>query len=153
VCEPVEEPPRDARRDHRVAGRQDADRLEELLRWHVLEQEPAGPGAQAGVHVLVEIEGREDQHARRIGPAADAIGGGDAVEPRHAHVHEHDVDGAPFDEGDGLLAVARLAHDLHVGLCLEHHPEPHPEHGLVVDERDADRHPTTPTNGNDATTS
>ncbi len=37
-------------------------------------------------------------------------------------------------------AVARLAHDDHVVLRLEHHAEPHPQERLIVDEEDARRH-------------
>ena len=44
--EPVEQPPRDARRDDRLAVGDDPDRGDEVFGRHVLEQEPAGAGAQ-----------------------------------------------------------------------------------------------------------
>src|SRR6185312_15648853 len=59
------------------------------LRRGLLEQEPAGPGAQRGVDVLVEVERGEDQHPRRRpGSGQDVFGGGDAVEAGHADVHQ-----------------------------------------------------------------
>ena len=59
--EPVEQPARDRRREECLAGGHHADRLDEILRRGVLQQEPAGPGAERLEHVFVEIEGREDQ--------------------------------------------------------------------------------------------
>ena len=42
--------------------------------------------------------------------------------------------------GERLHAVGCLAHDLEVGLGVEHHAEAHAQHRLVVDEQDADGH-------------
>src|SRR5262249_18803138 len=50
--------------EQRVAGRDDADRLQQFGRACVLEQEAAGAGAQGRVDVLVEVEGCEREHAR-----------------------------------------------------------------------------------------
>src|SRR3712207_3071794 len=45
---------------HRVYKNYDPHGIEQTLRRGVLEQEPAGAGAQRGEHVLVEVERRED---------------------------------------------------------------------------------------------
>ena len=56
---------RDRRREQRVAASDDADRAEQLLGRVVLQHEAARAGAQRLVDVLVEVEGREYQDARR----------------------------------------------------------------------------------------
>ena len=57
-----------------------------------MSRKPLAPGPQRVVDVLVEVERRQDEHARRSA-ARRAIAPGrlDAVHPRHPHVHEHDV--------------------------------------------------------------
>jgi hypothetical protein len=87
-------------------GHQPSDKLkQELLqtvRWH---EEGAA---------VVGVEGRQDDDlGRAVAPAPD-FGGREAVHPRHADVHQHDV-GRVF--GDGVLdlaAVSGLADDLDV---------------------------------------
>ena len=64
----------------------------------------------------------------------------DAVEHRHAHVHQDDVGAVELDEADGVGAVGRLAHDLDAVLGLEDHAEPLAQQGLVVGQDDADGH-------------
>src|SRR3712207_8898068 len=44
----------------------DADRGEELFGWIVLEDEPAGAGAERLVDVFVEIERRQDRKSTRL---------------------------------------------------------------------------------------
>ena len=56
----------DRRGQQRVAAGDDADARGELLGRDVLEQEPAGPGAQRLVDVLVRVEGREHQDAHGV---------------------------------------------------------------------------------------
>jgi hypothetical protein len=57
----IDEAAGDARGEQGLAGGQDADRVEEVGGRSVLEQEAARPGPQRRVHVVVEVEGREDQ--------------------------------------------------------------------------------------------
>ena len=53
---------------------------------------------------------------------ADGPGRLDAVQPRHADVHEHDVGHQLLGLGDDLLAVLGLGHHLDVGSSdSEHH--------------------------------
>ena len=59
-------------REQRLAGGDDADRLDELGGPHVLEQEPARAGADRLDHVLVEVERGQDEDARGRARAEDA---------------------------------------------------------------------------------
>ena len=52
-----DQPPGDAGRQQRVAGRHHPYRLGQLVRRRVLEEEPGRARAQRLVHVLVEVEG------------------------------------------------------------------------------------------------
>ena len=106
-----DEPAGDRRRQHRVAGRDDADRLLQVARRRVLEQEAVGAGLQGAEHVVVDVERREDEDARRVGELADRHGRGEAVEARHADVHQHHVGRAAPDRLDGVGPVLGLADD------------------------------------------
>ena len=67
--------------------------VDEPLRRDVLQQEAARAGAQRVEDVLVHVEGRQ-HHDLRVACAAvreQAPRRLDAVELRHAHVHQHDV--------------------------------------------------------------
>ena len=127
------------RRQQRLAAGDGADPVGELVGRGVLEQEAAGAGLQRVVDVLVEVVGRQDEHAGRVA-GGDPAGRGNAVELGHADVHEHDVGRQARDAVDGLVAVRRLADDLDVGVVLEHEPEARPYERLVVGDHDADAH-------------
>ena len=66
-------------------------------------------------------------------------GGGDAVDARHLHVHEHDVGAQLAGQLDGLGAVPGLADDLDVGLDRQDQPEPGADQRLVVDQEHPQR--------------
>ena len=100
-----------------------------------LSRKPRRAGSQGGEHVLVEVEGREHEDLRL---ALDQRGRGDAVEARHAHVHQHDVGGRDRQRLDRLAAVGRLADDGHVGLGVDHELEAVADQRLVVGDEDAD---------------
>ena len=51
----------------------------------------------------------------------DQAGGLDAVEDRHADVHQHDVGSGALAELDAEPAVLRVADDVDVGLGVEDH--------------------------------
>ena len=109
-----------------------------MLLLRVLEQERARARPERLVDVLVEVERRQHDDARARAAAGDLARRLDAVEARHADVHEHDVRAERVGLGDGLVAVARLADDLDVRLGLEDHPEAGADEALVVCEQDAD---------------
>ena len=140
--------PGDRGGQERVAGGHDPDRVDQLLGWGVLEQEAAGTGPEGLEHVVVPLEGGEDDDPAPQGRLlADPSGGLQAVHLRHLDVHEHDIGLVLPGHDDGLLAVACLADDLQVVLGLQDHSEPGSHHRLVVGEHDADRHVPCPFNG------
>src|SRR5437588_12430046 len=61
-CELLDQAAGDRRREQGVAAGDRADPGDELCRGQVLEQEAAGACAQRVVDVLVEVEGRKDEH-------------------------------------------------------------------------------------------
>jgi hypothetical protein len=65
--EPVEQPSGGARRDDRVPGVHDPDRVDQVPGPGVLEQEPRGAGLDRLVDVLVDVERGQDEHPRGIG--------------------------------------------------------------------------------------
>ena len=67
VGEGGEQPGGDARGDQRVAAGGGVDRLDEQLGAGVLEQEAAGARLERAVHVLVEVEGGDDDDGERVG--------------------------------------------------------------------------------------
>ena len=142
----VEEATGHRRRKQRVPARHGPDGGDEVDRRDVLQEEPAGTGAERLDDVLVGVEGRQHQHAtRRRDALADELTGRlDAVEGGHADVHDDDVRAAPAGLGDALATVGRLADDLDVILAVEDHPEAGPDELLVVHEQDADAHAGTP---------
>jgi hypothetical protein len=83
----------DRRREQRVAVRDGADTGDELSCREVFEQEAAGSRAQRVVGLLIEVECRQHQNARRVPASAryDLSRGRDAVEFGHSDVHQHDV--------------------------------------------------------------
>jgi len=81
----------DGGRQEPVAHGDGPDARDELLGRLVLEHEPAGAGVQRLVDVLVEVERREHEHPR-VGPLdEDPARRLQAVELRHADVHEHEI--------------------------------------------------------------
>ena len=141
--EPIEQPASDRWRDERLPRGDDPDRPHEVRRWHVLEEESAGAGAQRFDDVLIGIEGGEDEDAgaRRVAGGADqGAGRGHPVHDGHADVHHDHVGPEGGGRLDGLLPVRRLAHDLDPILVGQDHPEAGADELLVVDEEHADGH-------------
>jgi hypothetical protein len=66
--------------------------------------------------------------------------------------HQRDVGPQAPDGVDRLCAVAGLAHDLHVGLLLEHEPEAAAHHRLVVGDDHAQAHARASSSGRVART-
>ncbi len=117
---PLHERARERREDERLARRDDADGLGELLRLDALEHESARAGAQRVEDVVVVLERRDHEHARpRRRALDDAARRLNAVEVRHADVHQDDVGVELGRPPDGLEAVRRLADHVDVGLGRE----------------------------------
>jgi hypothetical protein len=79
--------------EQRLAGRHHPNGRHQVLAGQVLEQEPAGPGPQGLEHVLVQVEGGQDQHPDRVGGpgAGQPAGRRQPVELGHADVHQDHV--------------------------------------------------------------
>ena len=130
-------PARDRRREEGVARRDGPDGGDQLLGRVVLEDEAAGSGPQCLVHVLVEVEGREDQNAGAAILGEDAPRRLEPVELGHPDVHQDHVGSKRGRLLDRFEPVRRLGDDLDVVLAGEEHPEAGPDHRLVV----GDEHP------------
>jgi len=134
-----DQPPGDRGCEERLAGGDDADCVQELVRASVLEQEAARARAQSGVDVVVEIEGGENEHPR-VGQAsvcADEPGCFEPVEVRHADIHQHDVREEAAGEVDRFPAVGRFAGELQVVFGGDQGGEAASDGGLVVGDEDA----------------
>jgi carboxypeptidase C (cathepsin A) len=66
ICELPDQAAADARRDHGVAGRDHPDGGQDVLQGHVLDQEPARPGPQRAVDVVILVERRPDSVSRLV---------------------------------------------------------------------------------------
>src|SRR6202020_2290943 len=117
-----------------VAGRDGADGGDQVGGLGVLEQEAAGAGSQAGVDVVVEVEGGQDQHLGRQPGGHDVASRLDAVVAGHPDVHEHHVGTQRGAHGDGGGPVGGLADHLDVVFGVEHQAATHPDERMVVDQ-------------------
>jgi hypothetical protein len=129
----LDDPPGDRRRQQRLPSGHHPDGGEEILGWGRLQQEPAGADLQRLEHVVVALEGGEDQHPGLVpGGCEDPPSGLQAVQSGHLDVHQHHGRTVATDRVDGLLAVLSLGDDLDVGFSLQNQPEPSADQGLVV---------------------
>jgi hypothetical protein len=70
---------------------------------------------------------------------AQQFGGREAVHPRHANVHQHDV-WRMFSNGRGhLVAIGCLAYEQYLVTAGKHHGERRTNHGVVVHDQHSDR--------------
>ena len=102
-----------------------------------LRTKPLAPALERLVDVFVEVEGREDQDPGGGIGREDAPGGLEAVELRHADVHQDDGRVKALRLAHCLEPVARLGHHLDVLLAGQQHAEPGAHHRLVVGDEHA----------------
>jgi hypothetical protein len=133
----------DPRRDQRVAGGDDLDRVQQFAWTGVLEQEAAGARSQRAVDVLVGVERgeHEDACALEVPVGADEPRRLQPVEHGHADVHQHDVREHSPGEVHRFAAVRRLAGELHPLLRVDEGGEAAADGGLVIGDEDADHAP------------
>ena len=147
-----DQPPGHRGREQRLPGGHHPDRVHEFGGGRVLEHEPAGAGPQCLVHVLVQVERGEHQHAGLAGPGAEQFPGrGEPVHDRHPHVHQHHVGPQPLRLADRLGAVRGLPADPDAVLRAEQRTESFAHHRLVVGDQAAD-HDAGPPGGSSART-
>jgi hypothetical protein len=139
IDELADEPAGDAGRQQRLARRHDLDRPDQLDRLDVLEEEAAGAGSQGIDDVLVELEGREDQHPDVVecGVSSDLAGRLDAVDLRHLDVHEHHLRPLRPGQLNRVATVGGHTDHLDTGLGVEQHAEAGAHQSAVVREGDA----------------
>ena len=114
-----------------------ADRMHEIGERRVLEQVGGGAGLERPEDVLVALEHRQHDDARR---GIDPANRGDGVHARHPaqlQVHHRDVRAEQAEHLDRLLAGTREPDHLHVALSPEQHREPLADDAVVVDAEDA----------------
>ena len=119
------------------------DRLDEVGRRDVLEQEPARAGPERLDDVLVGVERGEDEDPRLPDRARRATIRRVASTPSMTGIRMSMTMTSGSEPGrerrPPALPFVRLADDLDVRLVGEDHPEPGPDQLLVVDEQDPDR--------------
>ena len=144
----------DVRRDERVAGRGGVHGLGQQRGTGVLEEEPARARTEGGVHVLVEVEGGDDDHRERIGDgrSGEGVRRLDAVHAGHAHVEQAHVGAQAPGELDGAAAVGGLAGHLDARLGVQDHGQPGAHDLLVVGDDHAYGHEAHPVRGSTAVT-
>src|SRR5439155_12206283 len=84
--------------------------------------------------VLVEPERRQDDHTRAAALLRQPPRGLDAVEDRHADVHQDDIGSSTENLIDRLRSVGRLADDVQLGIGFDDSSQPGPHERLVVRE-------------------
>ena len=112
---------------------------DDLRRRRVLEQEAGRTRAERAQDELVGIEGRQDHDRGWIRLGMEQARRLDAVDLRHADVHEHDIWVVRVDGGEDTAPIVHLSDDVDVLRTREHHPQARPDKSVVVDEQDSDR--------------
>ena len=124
------------RRNHRIAAVHRTNRLQQLLRRGVLQQETARTRTHRRIHVLVNVEGREHNNAHPLilGNFTLAVTLQNtarrlqAVAVRHAHIHEDDLRRLPLRDHavknvNSRQAVISFHDDLQVRLGIHEHAQ------------------------------
>ena len=112
--------------------------MEKFVGACVFQEEAAGAGAECFVDVVVEVEGGQDQDARRSVCGREPAGRFDPVEVGHADVHQDDVGSERFCGVERGEAVTGLADDFEVGFGVEDDAEAGADELLVVGDQDPD---------------
>ena len=136
------------------------NRLQQLLRRSVLQQETTRTGTHRRIHVLINIEGGEHNNAHPLirltitSPTItfrtlsvtlqDAARRLQAVAVRHAHIHEDDLRRLPLRDHtvknvNSRQSVISFHDDLQVRLGVDEHAQAAAHQALVVDEHHTDR--------------
>jgi putative molybdopterin biosynthesis protein len=131
----------DGRGQERVPAHDDPQRLQQLGRLGVLQQEPARACPQRAEDVLVELEVGQDHDAHAVQPLVrdDLPGGLDTVKHRHLNVHERDVRAVLGGQRHRLPPVDGLGDHLDVIFRLEQRPDTAADQRLVVSQQDPDQ--------------
>src|SRR3954452_7523462 len=119
-----------------------------------LSRKPRAPRLERAVHVLVEVERGDDHHRERIFDARPGQRAGRAqpVKLGHPDVQQAHIGLQLPGQRYRLPTVARLGHDLDVGLSIQDHAQPGADELLVVGDEHADGHRAGRARGSTAST-
>jgi len=105
----------------------------------VLEEIPVGAGLDGAANVAIGVVRRQHQDLRAgTGSSTELAHGRHAVAARHPEIHQHDIGIAAPDHHQRLRSVARLTHDDDARLIGEHAGQPVADHGMIIDDDQAD---------------
>ena len=123
------------RRDAMYAG-EHINITEDRAVLHTALRRPAADSLTVdGQDVVVDIEGGQNKHVHvQIGVGDDRPRCRDAVGPRHADVHAHDVGPGRAHHAHRLPAAGGLSHHRDVVVLLQQDAEAGADHRLVVHE-------------------
>src|SRR5216684_2468078 len=109
----------------------------ELLGGDVFEHIAQGSRLQTRLDQLALVEGRQDDHADLRPALDDGTRRGNAIQTRHAHIHQHHIGGRSrgreaFNHGQRFLAIPSHADHLQVRLQLNQLAKALAQQALVI---------------------
>ena len=129
---------RHGRRDDHFATRDAPNRIDDVVRIHVLQQVTASARPKSARHVVLGGAHREHGHGNVATFLSQALQQADAVHRRHLQVHDHEVGNLLLDDRDRLVGVARGTEYGDAGAQFEEFLEAATAQAMIVDEDYAD---------------
>ena len=120
-----------------LAGVNGAYGVYQFFAQHALKQIPLGAGLQRARCLHITGIGSE-HHAACARPLfKDRANGFDPIHPRHLQVDQSHIGPELRKRLDGLVTIGSFAHQLHIGLPMQHVGNPFQDQGMVVDGQDS----------------
>ena len=116
-----------------------ADRRDQLLGGHALQQIGARAGLQRAIDVLIAVIGCEHNEARLRRLHADALDHLDAAQARQPQIDQRDIRLVLAKLRDGLHAVRGLAHHLQAFHHVQQRHQPLAHHVMIFHHQHANR--------------
>jgi hypothetical protein len=107
---------------------------DQLLGLRAFQEEAGCTRPQGAEDVVVLLERREDDHLELGRRSEDLARRRDAVEVRHANVHQHDVRNELSDELAAAASVGGFAHNRDSVVAREHRAKAGAHQVVVVDK-------------------
>src|SRR4051794_4233308 len=136
----LDQPPSDTRRQQRVTGDDSTYGSQQFDGLGVLHEEAVRTGPYGFEHVLVEVERREDDdlHGRQPLVLGDPPRGHQAVNDRHANVHQDHIGIGLSSKAHRFFPVGCLANHGDVVLRVEQCTKAGADESLIVGDDDRD---------------
>ena len=93
-----------------------ADRVDQLVVRHALQNVSLRAGFERFVNVFVAVVGRQNYEAQRRMRLANGANSSNAAQAREAQIHQHDVGRMPRADRAGLFSRTRLRDHRHIRL-------------------------------------